>query len=369
MTDEKTLKKKLVKQKKSLALFDIILQNLDDGVSVQNKLGEFIYENEQAQLMHKIYFNAKAKYTNTVGDYVSLQDLPPYQSLKDGETHKLVIEIANPAKYHNVWMRIKAVPVFDKRKKLAYVVATWRDITGRILEEKRRDHFIAIGSHELRTPLAGIKVLNQAMQKLYAGHKFDQAESYFTKIDSKVNILTRLIQDFIEVEKIRAGKLDFYPRSFDLVEMIKNSVNDLRQIYPLHPIIVRGKIDKKIIADEVRIQQVINNLIVNACKYTPDNTQILITLKKADKIVTVEVKDMGIGIDEQYISKIFQPFYRVRNPESVNAKGLGLGLYISYKIIELHGGKMWVKSKLGVGSTFHFTLPLVIKKSKQVYEF
>jgi signal transduction histidine kinase len=369
MTFEQRLKQKIAEQKKSLALFDIILQNIDDGISVLNENGELVYENEEAERMRLKYFSLNARIHDENGKSLHLRELPTFTALADEQIHKQVIEIIKSPKSSSVWLRVKAVPVFNKHNTLVYVVGTWRDVTGRIMEEKRRNHFIAIGSHELRTPLAGIKVLNQVLHKLYQEGKYDKALNFFSKIDAKVNMLTKIVQDFIEVEKIRGEKLEFAPESFDFADLVRATVQDLNTIYTSHTIELHGDTHIMIIADKMRIQEVLNNLINNARKYSPHSDKIDVIISHDDKTITTAVKDYGVGLKKKYAAKIFQPFYRIKDPSIEKVHGLGLGLYISYKIVELHGGRMWLKSKIGSGSIFYFSLPRVIKKTKKSYDF
>lgn len=364
-----TYRKKIRDQQKSIALFDIVLQNVDYGIFVRDKSGTIVYENQLASTMRKKYLNKKTKLIDRNGTVITEDKLPSVLAVHDRHIHSLIAEVRPATKKEEMWLHIRAVPVFDKHDALVYVVVTWRNVTHRILEERRREHFIAIGSHELRTPLAGIKVLNQVLSKLYYEKKFDQARSFFHKIDNKVNLLTRIIQDFIEVEKIRGGKLEFTPEYFDFDEFVDSTIQDMNAIFKSHTIRKTGSAKYKIIADRERVYEVLTNLLANARKYSPDATTIDVHLSLDSHKITVGVQDYGIGLTEQNIANIFEPFYRVKDPLIEKVHGLGLGLYIAYKIIELHGGRMWVKSKLGKGSTFYFTIPLVIKKQKTTYEF
>lgn len=362
-------RRKIREQVKSLALFDIILQNIDNGISVYNPEGPIVYENGIAEVIRKKYFRKSVRIADENGMLIPQEELPASQALRDRRTHSKKVEVIRTSKQPPLWYRIRSVPVFDKKNRLVYVLDSWRDITDSVLEKRRRDHFIAIGSHELRTPLAGIKVLNQVMQKLYLKKKHEKVKTFFSKIDEKVNTLTAIIHDFIEVEKIRGGKLEFNPETFDFDKFVASTIQDLDMTYKSHKIQVSGETHISIIADKVRLQEVLINLIGNARKYSPQADTIDVRLISGEKTVTVAIQDYGYGMDKKYQSQIFQPFYRVRDSRIEKVNGLGLGLYISYKIVELHGGTMWVKSKLDQGSTFYISLPRVIKKTKKVYDF
>lgn len=364
-----TYRKKIRDQQKSIALFDIILQNVDYGIFVRDKNGSIVYENTLGASLRTQYFTKKKRLIDKNGAAITEDMLPAALALKDHRIHSMIVEVKTTGQKEEKWLHLRAVPVFNNRNKFVYVVITWRDVTHRILEDRRREHFIAIGSHELRTPLAGIKVLNQVLSKLYYEKKFDEARSFFHKIDNKVNLLTRIIQDFIEVEKIRSGKLEFTPEYFDFDEFAESTIQEMNTIYKSHTIRKKGSARHSIVADRERLYEVLTNLLANARKYSPEAAVIDVHLSLDKTKITVGVQDYGIGLTPQNIAHIFEPFYRVKDPVIEKVHGLGLGLYISYKIIELHGGRMWVKSKLGKGSTFFFTIPLVIKKKRKTYEF
>src|SRR5712691_6470559 len=140
--------------------------------------------------------------------------------------------------------------------------------------------------------------------------------------------------------------------------MLTRSFARLSKTYNILPISIEGTVQREITGDKERVGQVLINLVTNAMKCSPDAERIIVHLARTHDAVTVGVQDFGIGIPEGHQEKVFERFYRVYNDRDRTYPGLGIGLYIAHQIIERHGGKMWVESMEGQGSTFSFSLPL-----------
>lgn len=368
-TSETRLRAKIRELQKSLDLFDIILENVNYGVVVQNTRGKIVYENRHPEKISLDKKLVSLEIMDKDGNYLDLADLPYQQTINDFKTHTEIIKRRNKKAGEEKWTRITAVPVFDKKDQLVYIVSTMRDITGRIMEQKRRDHFIAIGSHELRTPLTGIKALNQVVHRYFLEKQYSKALPLINKIEDKTRVLAKIIQDFIDVEKIRGGKLEFAPESFEFGQFIKEIVEDQNTVYKNYKIKIKGTVKGSIIADKPKLEQVVNNLLSNARKYSPNHKAITVELKNDKNRYIVGITDRGIGLTKDDQKHIFEPFYRIRNTQTEKISGLGLGLYIAYKVVSLHGGRMWIKSQPGAGSTFYFSIPKVIRQAKISYDF
>jgi PAS domain S-box-containing protein len=217
----------------------------------------------------------------------------------------------------------------------------------------KKDEFIALASHELKTPLTTIKGYLQLLAK----KKQDRVNALFIeKTLDQVAKLNALIADLLDVSKIEAGKLQFNLEHFDLRLLLKEVMETFPYTYKTHKIIFHDANEPAIVyADKQRIEQVINNLLTNAIKYSPAADLVEISLFKDAEVVTVRVKDYGIGLKEEHKSKIFTRFYRADGV--VNVSGLGIGLHLTKEIIDRHNGQIGVESTFGVGSEFYFTLP------------
>ena len=164
------------------------------------------------------------------------------------------------------------------------------------------------------------------------------------------------------------GKLQYNISTFNLNELVENTIENIQLILPTHTILLSGKVYNEVMGDKYRLQQVIINLLTNAVKYSPGANKVFINVEQQTDIIKVTVKDMGIGIAKHSLDKVFNKYHRVEE-HAANFQGLGIGLFISYEIIQRHQGKIWVESEPGKGSAFHFTMPLSYScKYKEVIE-
>jgi len=175
-------------------------------------------------------------------------------------------------------------------------------------------------------------------------------------MQNQVEKMNTLINDFLDVTRVNSGKLKFTHNKFNFDALVLDVVEDIQRTTNKHEIIVKGQTDKYVIADKNKISQVLINLLSNAIKYSPHSDRVIVQLIANSDGVMCWVQDFGLGIPKKEQTLIFDRFYRV-NKDHKTPAGLGLGLYICAEIIELHGGKLWVDSEPGKGSTFCFTLP------------
>jgi len=238
------------------------------------------------------------------------------------------------------------------------------------------DISVAIASHKLRNALTVIKACTQALQRSLRkeqGISLDQEVldgvhakqlSYLDTIMSQTNYIDALIRQMLDVSRLRSGQLPLEYRRVDLVALVHQVVHQQSQITTDHRFMVHTS-DGTLFApcDETSIRQVLDNLVNNALKYSPPGTAIIVGIERHPSDVhppevVIWVQDEGCGISEEYHAVLFEPFYRVCTKGSSCINGLGLGLYTSRETINLHGGRMWLKSEPGKGSTCTFSLPL-----------
>lgn len=220
---------------------------------------------------------------------------------------------------------------------------------------KRKDEFMSIASHELKTPITTMKAALQILGKLEIGNP--KAALFVNKANKQMDRLTSLVTDLLSVTSLQNGKMKFYFEDFSLAEMLKDVIEQHQQSQTGHQIILEGKADFDLNADNNRIEQVVNNFLSNALKYSPGADKVIVKVERKKNTMRLSVRDYGIGIPEDQISHVFDRFYRVE--ESVrNFQGLGLGLYISAEIIRRHNGKIGAERNKDGGSTFWFSLPV-----------
>lgn len=292
------------------------------------------------------------------GNEVSGSELPMHTAARTGKAVRDVeFEIRHIDGTKNIILGY-SYPLFDENNSVRGAIGAFLDITGRKVIEDRKDEFIGVASHELKTPLTSMKTFVQILEKRLL-IKGDKKDAYILgNITKQVNRLSSLINDLLNVNRITQGRLDLNRKWFDFDSLIKKVVIDYQYTTDTHEIAVRGSLDRKIYADENRIEQVLTNLISNAIKYSPHGDKIIINIQNNGKHVITQVQDFGLGITKEDQSKIFHRFYRTLEKRDYNIPGFGLGLYISMEIVKRHKGKMWVESKKGKGSTFSFSLPL-----------
>lgn len=228
---------------------------------------------------------------------------------------------------------------------------------------EKKDQFIALASHELRTPLTSIKGYIQLVSKMTTDEK---ASFFIEKTLLQVEKLNKLIEDLLNMSRLETGKLDLQLTNYDLREVLEDVINTFNYSYQSHRIISKlGLEPVYILGDPQRIEQVIINLISNAIKYSPHANKVMVSLENEEEFVVVKVKDYGIGLKQESQKKLFERFYRADNSRGIS--GLGIGLYLSKQIIDLHKGTIGVNSEFGKGSEFFFKLPKNLQTSKKNY--
>jgi signal transduction histidine kinase len=225
---------------------------------------------------------------------------------------------------------------------------------------QHKSDFLANMSHELRTPLNAIIGFSQVLREGMVGDVNAKQREYLEDILSSGNHLLSLINDVLDLSKVEAGQVELQVAPFSLQDALERGVSMVREQATTEGVQVtlhrNGGLDV-VTGDERRIRQVIFNLLSNAVKFTPDGGQVDITATRADGEVKVCVADSGPGIAAEDLDRIFEEFQQTEAGSS-QSEGTGLGLALSKRFVEMHGGRIWCESKLGEGSRFEFTLPL-----------
>jgi signal transduction histidine kinase len=224
---------------------------------------------------------------------------------------------------------------------------------------KRKSDFISSVSHELRTPLTSIKGYAAILLTGKLGEVPEEIKNRLEKINRHSDELVHMVNDLLDISRIESGKVDMKMESLELKAVIEKVADLLSGQLQTKNISFSTDIPEncqKILADHSQVERVFINLINNALKFTPQNGKISVTASRTNEKIQINVQDTGFGIPEDALENIFEEFYRVDNAINQEVKGTGLGLTLVKHIIEAHGGKIWVKSKLSEGSTFSFTL-------------
>ena len=226
--------------------------------------------------------------------------------------------------------------------------------------ERLKSQFLANMSHELRTPLNAIIGLAEMMEDEILGELNEEQQDAIKEILSSGRHLLQLINQILDLSKIEAGKMKLHKSPSDVVKLTNEVIKQVDVLLKEKTISTTTKIlieTPIAMIDELRIKQVLLNLMSNAIKFSPPNTTITIIIDGDEDWLSISVKDEGIGISEEHKDIIFEEFRQVDDSHTRLYAGTGLGLALCKKLVELHGGKIWVESKVGKGSTFTFTLP------------
>ena len=225
---------------------------------------------------------------------------------------------------------------------------------------RHKSDFLANMSHELRTPLNAIIGFSEVLGERMFGELNEKQAEYTDDILSSGRHLLSLINEILDLSKVEAGRMELELATFDLPLAIDNARTFVRERATKHGINLDVTVDERLgdfVGDERKIKQVLLNLLSNAVKFTPEGGRIGINARQADGSVEISVSDTGIGIASEDQARIFEEFRQVGSDYAHKTEGTGLGLTLAKKFVELHGGRIWVTSEVGKGSTFSFTLP------------
>jgi signal transduction histidine kinase len=258
----------------------------------------------------------------------------------------------------------KRVLVLNARKFYRQINATQtillaiEDITKQRNFEKQKDEFTSVIMHELKTPVSTINGYVQLLQ----GHLLKRGDKkligYTNSMEEQVRRLTNLINGLLNSSKIRAVGFDYREEIFDISELITETIKDVQKTSETHIITQKQKAIRYVRGDKDRIAQVLLNLLINAIRYSPNASKVIVNTQVRDNKIIISVEDFGIGISKINQKKVFGRFFRLKSSTKETFYGVGLGLDISSQIVHHHKGRMWVESTQGRGSAFNFSLPI-----------
>ncbi len=241
------------------------------------------------------------------------------------------------------------------------------------IANRAKSEFLANMSHELRTPLNHIIGFTEIVIDKHFGDLNDDQEQYLSYVHGSSKHLLSMINDILDLSKIESGKLELTPSEFNLRSLLKGSLTMFKEKTLTHAIKLSthlNSIPEKITADERKIKQIMYNLLSNAIKFTPDGGKVTVSAElchfhsdegnaPSREGIKISVTDTGIGIQPGDLERIFNPFEQVDQTTSRQFQGTGLGLSLSKRLVELHGGKIWASSDgMGKGSSFHMIIPV-----------
>jgi len=417
-TDSKTLEEQIHQAKQD---WEYTFNSITDMVTVHDKDYNIIQANKAAEKILKLPIMEKLKDQKCFSYYHGTDQAPAgcpsCGCLQSGVP--AVFEIFEP--HLNMFIEIRAIPRFDSNGKMIGLIHVVRDITERKhLEQQVKAHneqlemlvfertraledtnkelvlrreeadaasrsktdFLANMSHELRTPLNAIMGFSEIMFMGMAGPVSDKQREFLGDISKSGNHLLSLINDILDLSKVEAGKLELEQEMVIVGELISGSQMMFKEKALKHAIRMETFIDPavpQIVADRRKLKQVLVNLLSNAFKFTPDGGSVRVTTRlirnaefgiqnKDEKPIPqsafgiphleFSVADTGYGIEPEHLPLLFQPFQQIDSSLTRKHAGSGLGLSLCRRFVELHGGRIWVESEPGKGSTFRFVIPV-----------
>jgi PAS domain S-box-containing protein len=238
------------------------------------------------------------------------------------------------------------------------MMASFVDITERKRLDQLKDEFIGLVSHELRTPLTVIGGCLSTLLTEWNRLSPDEVQQLLKDALLESESLSHLIENLLELSRAQAQQLSLYSEPTNVKILVKDALSKIKRQAPLHRFVTSFP-DKlqKINADPLRIERILYNLLDNAAKYSPPGSQIKVSINAEPERLVIGVSDHGEGLSSGERARIFGPFQRLENSRPDQARGAGLGLMVCRRLVEAHGGEIWVESKKGRGSTFFFSLP------------
>ncbi len=280
-----------------------------------------------------------------------------------GQEPSIIREIALPGNGADQGARILqalASPVRGEGGETLGAAVVLRDITHQKELDRVKSDFLSVVSHELKTPLHSIKGFVDIILMGKTGPVSDTQRDFLSTVRQQAEALQNMINDLLEFSRLEAGQIRLKIETVPVGQVVQSVVERMRPLAQEGSIRLANQVPARFVtieADRARLEQVITNLLANACKFTPADGKVSVQARDLGAEVQISVSDTGIGIPADQLGRIFERFYQVDGTATRSYRGTGLGLTICKHIVEYHGGRIWVESEEGKGSTFHFVLP------------
>ncbi len=343
--------------------FRILIEKSHDVIVLLDRKGKLLYATPSIERLYGRTVNEITGLSSFL--YIYPTDIPRVMNaikhliLHPDQSITLQIRVKHK---DGTWKWIEAIGTnYLQEPEIGAIVVNFHDITEFKELEERKDNFISIASHELKTPMTIIKSYAELLRRRLTKNVDDQSQQILTKLEEQINRLSLLVKELLDVTALQRGTLPLRKDSFQLEHLVKEIIDQEAFAHEKTHITFKTEKLPRITADKFKLSQVIYNLISNAIKYSPKESEVNVRVFLKNDHILVGVQDQGRGIKPEDIKHIFDRFYRAEHTAS--ASGLGLGLYISQEIIKQHGGEIRVTSEVNKGSTFTIVLPLKPKKS------
>lgn len=259
----------------------------------------------------------------------------------------------------SVWVSLSVRPIRDKEGRVVASRSMMVDITEQKRLDQLKDDFIGLVSHELRSPMTVITgAINTALteaERLSPEETRQLLKDAALEAESLSNLLTNLL----ELSRVQAQRLVLYAEAISVKKVIRDAVDKIKRQSSTHKLVLSlPRHLPPVYADPLRLERILYNLLENAVKYSPPGGEVRVSVEPQEEHLVIGVSDQGIGISPADQKKLFEPFQRLEKSRLSGVRGVGLGLMVCRRLVEAHGGHIWVESKPGHGSSFFFTMPL-----------
>jgi signal transduction histidine kinase/putative methionine-R-sulfoxide reductase with GAF domain len=360
------------------ATLDSVMRSLVDGLLLVDRRGQVTYANPCAEAMLGLagddlvgqpLSQIDGKLAGRAGRSGSLLAglFPAAGAQGDGEGQVRAVEFELPAvpapggsgQADVRTLQARLFPVRDPDSGQLGRGLLLRDITHEKELDRLKSQLLSTVSHELRTPLASIKGFATTLLREDVAWDDGTRREFLAIIDQESDRLSELIGNLLDMARVEAGTLRVEPEPTNLRPIVEETVGTFRLMTSQHQFQIKiSRRLPKIMADPRRVRQVLRNLVENAVKYSPAGGPIVVSVEAHSDALQIGVTDRGIGIQPEYLDRVFDRFYQVDSASTRKVGGSGLGLSICKAIVEAHKGRIWVESQVGMGSSFYFTLPL-----------
>jgi PAS domain S-box-containing protein len=343
-----------------------ILESIADGVVVNNPQGQVILMNSAAEQIlnrfrHHLVTTDVRHLIEAFDDPERTSALAVIEEMLSKASAPSQIRVSSATlEMNSRVINAHMAPVIARHDEFLGIVTIFRDITKEVEADRAKSEFISTVSHELRTPMTAIKGYTDLLFAGAVGPLSDNQKHFLNVIKNNTGRLIALINDLLDISRIETGRVRFEPAPVKLGEIVAGVVEAMAARAQERGLTLTYEVDAglpEVMGDRDRLFQVLTNLVGNAINYTPTGS-VTVEATNVGMAVQVSVLDTGVGIDPADIGRIFDRFYRSDDPVVQEASGTGLGLPIVKMFVEMHGGRVWVDSEKGKGSTFTFILPV-----------
>jgi two-component system sensor histidine kinase/response regulator len=335
-----------------------LLLSLEHQILWNNRAFERMFSLHSEDLGNKNFHDLQSHWHEVFDEPTMIEDIIEKTDATKGIEVKKIVSQKWPQKRE---LEVYSVSVETTNSDYLGQLYVFRDVTHERKIERMKSEFVSLVSHEFRTPLTSIRGYTELLLDEDVGDLQNDQIGFLSTILRNVNHLSTLVEETLDVSRIEAGAVKLTITKIDIETLIHESAANLQPQIQAKKQKLEISVKEglpRVEGDRQRICQVLLNLFSNAYKYTPSGGKITVTVNLKGNMIKIDVKDTGVGLSIKDQEKLFTKFFRSDNPETRDVGGTGLGLWISRSLVEMHGGQLSVKSKLGKGSTFTLTLPI-----------